>query len=183
MTESRGGKFDDLASRVKDAMTDAEGKVDTDGLMNRIREAVGKAGSDVDADAIVARMKDVAGQVEGKVDADKLKQWIGEVDRDTLKSWLDDAKTMGAGAASLVETQGEKLAGHAPGAFDKLAGAAKEKLASLTGDQGLKAEGHIERFTGQIKDTIAAVTDMADHESKDAADAVKAKVNDQTGRG
>lgn len=183
MSESRGGKFDDLASRVKDAMTDAEGNVDADGLLHRIRKAVGKAGSDVDADAIVARVKDVAGQAEGKVDAAKLKQWIGEVDRDKLKSWLDDAKTMGAGAASLVEAQGEKLADRAPGAFDKLAGAAKEKLGSLTGDQGLNAEGHIERFTGQIKDTIASVTDMADHDSKDAADAVKAKINEETRRG
>ena len=58
----------------------------------------------------------------------KLRQWVAEVDRDKLKGWLEEAQQLGAGAVSVIGTQGEKLADRAPGAFDKLAGAAKERL-------------------------------------------------------
>ena len=121
------------------------------------------------------------GQAEGKIDAGKLRQWVADVDRDKLKGVLEEAQHLGAGAVSLIGAQGEKLADRAPGAFDKLAGAAKEKLGTLTGDEGLIGEGQIERFKGQIKETIASVSEMADSRSKDAAEAVKTKV-DETGR-
>ena len=182
MSDSRSGKFDEFTSQIKDAMTDAEGNVDTEGMMNRIRNEAGKAGIDVDAGAILVRVKTVVGQAEEKVDADKLRQWIGEVDRDTLKSWLDDAKTMSASAASVLEAQGEKLVERAPGAIDKLAGVAKEKLGSLTGDKGLITEGRLERFKGQIKETIASVTEMVENESTDAVDTPKSKLDKETGR-
>jgi uncharacterized protein YjbJ (UPF0337 family) len=134
-------------------------------------------------DELAARIKDVAGQAEGKVDAGKLRQWIDEIDRDKLKSWLDEAKTLGAGAASVVEAQGEKIADRAPGAFDKLTGAAKEKLGSLTGDEGLIGEGHVERLKGQLKETIASVTDMVEGASTDTVDAPNSKADKGAGRG
>lgn len=183
MSESRSGKVDELTARIKDAVGMIDGHVDAHGLMTRIRETIGKAGSDIDADALVARVKDVAGQAEGKVDAGKLRQWIDEIDRDKLKSWLDEAKTLGAGAASLVEAQGEKIADRAPGAFEKLTGAAKEKLGSLTGEEGLINEGHVERLKGQLKETIASVTDMVEGESAGSADASQPKVDKGAGRG
>jgi uncharacterized protein YjbJ (UPF0337 family) len=183
MSESRSGKIDDLAARIKDAVGTIEDHVDADGVMNRIRETIGKAGSDIDADALVARVKDVAGQTEGKVDAAKLRQWIDEIDRDKLKSWLDEAKRLGVGAASLVEAQGEKLADRAPGAFEKLTGAAKEKLGSLTGEEGLINEEHVERLKGQLKETFSSVTDVVAGESSGPADASKPKVDKGAGRG
>ena len=71
----------------------------------------------------------------------------------------------------MIGTQGEKLAERAPGAFEKVAGAAKERLGTLTGDEGLIGEGQIERFKGQVKETIASVSEMAESRSKDAAEA------------
>ena len=183
MSESRSGKFEELTSRVKDVVGSVEGQVDADGLLTRIRETIGKAGSDIDAEVVVSRVKDVAGQAEGKVDAGKLRQWIDEVDQDKLKNWLDEAKTLGDGAASLVEAQGEKLADRAPGAFDKLTGAAKEKLSSLKGDEGLVTEGHFERLKGQFKETIASVTELVESESSDAVDAAGSKVDKGASRG
>jgi uncharacterized protein YjbJ (UPF0337 family) len=183
MSESGSSNLDEIKARLKDAVANAEGHVDTEGIMSRIRETVGKAGSDVDTDAIVAKVKEVAGKAEGKVDTDKLRHWIDEVDRETLKGWLDEAKSIGAGAASLVGAQGEKLADRAPGAFDKLAGAAKERLGSLTGDEGLMSEGNIERLKGQFMETIASATEMVESESKDPADAVKTKHDQGAGRG
>src|SRR5918995_6856516 len=108
----------------------------------------------------------------------KLRQWVAEVDRDKLKGWLEEAQHLGAGAVSVIGTQGEKLADRAPGAFDKLAGAAKERLGSLTGDEGLIGEGQIERFKGQIKETIASVSEMAESRSKDAAETIKSKLDE-----
>src|ERR671911_2727331 len=113
----------------------------------------------------------------------KLRQWVAEVDRDKLKGWLEEAQHLGAGAVSVIGTQGEKLADRAPGAFDKLAGAAKERLGTLTGDEGLIGEGQIERFKGQVKETIASVSEMAESRSKEAAETIKSKLDEETRRG
>jgi len=182
MSDSESGKLDEVTSRIKDAVASAESHLDAEGLLHRIREAVGKAGSSIDTDAIIGRFKEVAGQAEGKIDAGKLRQWVADVDRDKLKGWLDEAQHLGAGAVSLIGTQGEKLAERAPGAFDKLAGAAKERLGTLTGDEGLIGEGQIERFKGQLKETIASVSEMAESRSKDVADTVKSKLDEETRR-
>jgi uncharacterized protein YjbJ (UPF0337 family) len=182
MSDSESSKLDEMTSRIKDVVASAESHVDAEGLLHRIREAVGKVGSTVDTDAIMGRFKDVAGQAEGKIDAGKLRQWVAEVDREKLKGWLEDAQHLGAGAVSVIGTQGEKIADRAPGAFDKLAGAAKERLGSLTGDEGLIGEGQIERFKGQVKETIASVSEMAESRSKDAAEAVKTKLGEETRR-
>ena len=182
MSDSEGGKLDEMTSRIKDVVGSAESHLDAEGLLRRIREAVGKVGSTIDTDAIMGRFKDVAGQAEGKIDAGKLRQWVAEVDRDKLKGWLEEAQHLGAGAVSVVGTQGEKLADRAPGAFDKLAGAAKERLGSLTGDEGLIGEGQIERFKGQLKETISSVSEMAESRSKDAAESVKTKLGDEMRR-
>jgi uncharacterized protein YjbJ (UPF0337 family) len=182
MSDSEGGKLDEMTSRIKEVVASAESHLDADGLLHRIREAISKVGSTVDTDAIMGRFKEVAGQAEGKIDAGKLRQWAADVDRDKLKGLLDEAHHRGADAVSLIGTQGEKLADRAPGALDKLAGAAKERLGTLTGDEGLIGEGQLERFKGQIKETIASVSEMAESRSKDAAETVKKKVDDETGR-
>jgi len=182
MSDSESGKLDEMTSRIKDVVAGAESHLDAEGLLHRIQEAVGKVGSTIDTEAIVGRFKEVAGQAEGKVDAGKLRQWLAEVDRDKLKGWLDEAQHLGAGAVSVIGTQGEKLADRAPGAFDKLAGAAKERLGSLTGDEGLIGEGQIERFKGQLKETIASVSEMAESRSKDAADTVRTKLDEESRR-
>jgi uncharacterized protein YjbJ (UPF0337 family) len=178
MSDSESGKLDELTSRIKDVVASAESHLDAEGLLHRIREAVGKAGSTVDTEAIVGRFKEVAGQAEGKIDAGKLRQWVADVDRDKLRGWLEEAQHLGAGAVSLIGMQGEKLAERAPGAFDKLAGAAKERLGTFTGDEGLIGEGQIERFKGQLKETVASVSEMAESRSKDAAEAVKTKLDE-----
>lgn len=126
-------------------------------------------------DEIASRIKDVVGNAEGHVDAGKLRQWVDDVDKDKLKSWLDEAKSIGAGAASVVEEQGEKLVERAPGTFDRIAGIAKEKLGSLTGDEGPMNEGQIERLKGQIKETIASVTEMVESEVAGPGDTQKSK--------
>ena len=182
MSDSESSKLDEVTSRIKDAVASAESHLDAEGLLHRIRESVVKAGSTIDTDAIVGRMREVAGQAEGKIDAGKLRQWVADVDRDKLKSWLVEAQHLGAGAASLIGTQGEKLAERAPGAFGKLAGEAKERLATLTGDEGLIGEGQIERFKGQVKETIGSVAEMAESRSKDAVETVKTKLDEETRR-
>jgi uncharacterized protein YjbJ (UPF0337 family) len=181
MSDSESGKLDEITSRIKDVVADAETHLDAEGVMRRIQEAIGKVGSSVDADAIMARFKEVARQAEGKIEADKLRHWVADVDRDKLKNLLDEAQHVGASAVSLG-TQGEKLADRAPGAFDKLAGAAKERLGTLTGDEGLITEGHLERFKGQIKETIASVSEMAQSRSEDAAETIKSKLDEETRR-
>jgi uncharacterized protein YjbJ (UPF0337 family) len=183
MSDSESGKLKELTSRIKDVVASSETQVDAEGLLHRIREAVGKVGSTVDSDAIVGQLKEVAGQAEGKVDTGRLRQWVAEVDRDKLKGWLDEAQDLGAGAVSVIGTQGEKLADRAPGAFDKLAGAAKERLGTLTGEEGLISEGQLERFKGQVRETIASVTEMAVSRSKDAAEAVKSTLGEESQRG
>lgn len=182
MSDSESGKLDEMTSRIKDVVASAESHLDADGLLHRIREAVAKVGSTVDTEAIIGRFKEVAGQAEGKVDAGKLRQWVADIDRDKLKVLLDEAQHLGAGAVSVIGTQGEKLADRAPGAFDKLAGAAKARLGSLTGDEGLIGEGQIERLKGQVKETIASVSEMAESRSKDAAESVKTKLGEESRR-
>ena len=182
MSDSEGSKLDEMTTRVKEAVASAESHLDADGLLHRIREAIGKVGGAVDTDAIVGRFKEVAGQAEDKIDAGKLRQWVADVDRDKLKSFLGEAQHRGADVVSLIGTQGEKLADRAPGAFDKLAGAAKERLGTLTGDEGLIGEGQRERFKGQIKETIASVSEMAESRSKDAAETIKSKLDEETRR-
>jgi uncharacterized protein YjbJ (UPF0337 family) len=182
MSDSESGKLDEMTSRIKEVVTSAESHLDADGLLHRIQEAIGKVGGAVDTDAIVGRFKEVAGQAEDKIDAGKLRQWVAEVDRDKLKSLLGEAQHRGADVVSLVGTQGEKLVDRAPGAFDKLAGAAKERLGTLTGDEGLIGEGQLERFKGQIKETIASVSEMAESRSNDAAETIKSKLDEETRR-
>jgi uncharacterized protein YjbJ (UPF0337 family) len=183
MSDSDSGKLDEMTSRIKDVVASAESHLDGEGLLHRIREVVGKVGSTVDTEAIMGRFKEVAGQADDKIDAGKLRQWVADVDRDKLKGWLGEAQHLGAGAVSLIGAQGEKLAERAPGALDKLAGAAKEKLGTLTGDEGLVGEGQIERFKGQVKETIASVSEMAESRSKDVAETVKSKLDEETRRG
>src|SRR5919112_5673301 len=178
MSDSESGKLDEMTSRIKEAVASAESHLDAEGLLHRIREAVGKVGSTIDTDAIMGRFKEVAGQAEGKIDAGKLRQWVADVDRDKMKSWLNDAQHLGAGAVTLIGTQGGKLAERAPGAVDKLAGAAKERLGTLTGDEGVIGEGQVERFKGQLKETVTSVSEMAESRSNDAAEAVKTKLDE-----
>ena len=182
MSGSQSGKLEEMTSRIKDVVDSAESHVDAEGLLHRIQEAVGKVGGTVDTDAITGRSKELAGQAEGKIDAGKPRQWVAEVDRDKLKGWLEEAQHLGAGAVSVIGTQGEKLADRAPGAFDKLAGAAKERLGTLTGDEGLIGEGQIERFKGQVKESLASVSEMAESRSKDAAEAVKSRLGEESCR-
>jgi uncharacterized protein YjbJ (UPF0337 family) len=182
MSDSERDKLDEMTSRIKDVVGSPESRLDAEGLLRRIREAVGKVGSTIATDATMGRSKDVAGRAEGKIDADKLRHFVAEVDRDKLKGWLEEAQHIGAGAVSVVGTQGEKLADRAPGAFDKLAGAAKERLGSLTGDEDLLGEGQIERFKGQLKETISSVSEMTESRSKDAVESVKTKFGDEMRR-
>ena len=56
------------------------------------------------------------------------------------------------------------------------------RLGTLTGDKGLIGEGQIERFKGQVKETLASVSEMAESRSKDAAEAVKTKLGEESRR-
>jgi uncharacterized protein YjbJ (UPF0337 family) len=58
----------------------------------------------------------------------------------------------------------------------------KERLGSLTGDEGLLGEGQIERFKGQLKETISSVSEMTESRSKDAVESVKTKFGDEMRR-
>jgi uncharacterized protein YjbJ (UPF0337 family) len=182
MSDSESGKLDEMTSRIKEAVASAESHLDVEGLLHRIRDVVDKVGSTIDTDAITGRFKEAAGQAEGKIDAGRLGQWVADVDRDTLKVWLEEVQHRGSGALTLIGTQGEKLAERAPGAFDKLAGAAKERLGTLTGDEGVIGEGQVERFKGQLKETLASVSEMAESRSKDIAESVKSKLDEESRR-
>ena len=59
----------------------------------------------------------------------------------------------------------------------------KSDLGALAGDEGLINEGQLERFKGQFKETIASVSEMAESRSKDAAETIKAKLDEETRRG
>ncbi len=168
MSDSWSGKIDEIKSRIKDTVGNAEGELDAESVMTRIREAVAQAGADVDTEALKTRIRDVVGKAEGKVDSDKLRQWIDELDRDKLKSWLDDAKTMTASAATAAESQGERLADQAPSAVDKWLGMAKEKIGELTGNEELAREGQLDNLKGDIKERFASAADTAQEKAKDA---------------
>ena len=178
MSDSWSGKVDEMKSRVKAAVSNTEGDIDADALMARLRETVGKAGSDVDTEALMARFKEVAGKAEGKIDSEKLKRWIDDVDAEKMKSWLDEARTFTAGAAAMAGAQGEKLAEHAPGMFDKVVGAAKEMFGDLTGSEELAREGELDKFRGEIKERFADAAEGVETESKNAADAAKKAMDD-----
>jgi uncharacterized protein YjbJ (UPF0337 family) len=182
MSDSESGKLDNMTSRIKDVVAGAESHLDGEGLLHRIWESVGKARSTVETDQIMGRFREVTGQAEGKIAAGRLRDRVADVDRDKLRSWLDEAQHLGAGAVSLIGAQGEKLAERAPGAFEKLAGATKERLWTLTGDEGLIGERQIERFKGQLKETIASVSQMAESRSKDVAKTVKTMLDEETPR-
>lgn len=180
MSDSWSGRVDDIKARIKDAVGNAEGDIDVDTVMTRIRESVGKAGSDVDADALVARVKDAVGKAEGTVDAGKIRQWIEDVDKDKLKGWLDEARSKTASAATLVETQGERLVDRAPGALDTVLGVAKEKIGGLTGNEDLAREGELQHLKGDIEERFASAADTVEIDAKDATDTVKAKAKGST---
>ena len=183
MSEPWSGRIDQLQTRLKEAVGNAEGEIDIATIRARLRENVDRAAHDVDTDALIARVKDVAGKAEGKIDSAKLRQWIDEVDKDTLKSWLDEAKAKTVGAATMVETHGERLAERAPGAFDTMFGAAKEKIGGLTGNEDLAHEGELQHLKGDIEARYADAADTVEGEAKDAADTVKAKLkNNPTDR-
>jgi uncharacterized protein YjbJ (UPF0337 family) len=182
MSDSEGGKLDEMTSRIKFVGASAESHLDADGLMHRIQEAIGKVSHTLDSDSIMGRFKEVAGQAEGKIDASKLRQRAADVDRDKLKGLLDEAQHLGTSAVSYIGTQGEKLVDRAPGAFDKLTGAAKERLETLTGAEGLISDEQLEWFKGPVKETIVSVSELAESRSKDAAEMIKSKLDEETRR-
>jgi uncharacterized protein YjbJ (UPF0337 family) len=155
MAEHSGRMTDDLLTRLKAAVAGPDGEIDVESVRTNLREAAAKAGADLDADALVARVKDVAGKAEGKLDGEKLRQWLDEADSGKLGQWLAEAKSASAGAAAVVEAHGERLAEQAPGAFDKLVGAAKEKLGEATGSEELTHQGELDQLRGQIKEKYA----------------------------
>ena len=151
MSESWSGKAAEIKSRLKEAASGPDGKIDAESVIRNLRAA----GNDVDAEALGARVREVVGTVEGKIDAEKLKQWADEVDAGKLQGWLAEGKTMAAGAAAMAATQGERLAERAPGAVDKLVGTAKEVLGDMLGNEDLAHEGELEQLRGQIKEKYA----------------------------
>ena len=175
MSESWSGKFDQVKSRIKEAVANTEGEIDLDQAVTRIRAAVTQAGADVDTDALRARVREAAGKAEEKVDTEKLRQWIDEVDRDKLKGWLNDARTMTASAAAAVETHGEKLVERTPGAVDKLIGAAKEKIGDFTGNEDLAHQGELQTLKGDIEERFAAAAETGEAVTTDAATGIKTK--------
>jgi uncharacterized protein YjbJ (UPF0337 family) len=182
MSDSESGKLDEMTSRIKEVVASAEGNLGAERLLLRVRETVSKVGGTSDTDAIMGRFKEVAGQAEGKIDAAHLRQLVADIDRDKLRSWLEEAQHLGAGAVSMIGTQGEKLAERAPGAFDTLVGAAKERLGTLSGDEGLIGEGQIDRLKGQLREAVTSVSEMAESRSKDAAKAVKTSLGEEARR-
>jgi uncharacterized protein YjbJ (UPF0337 family) len=181
MSDSWSGKADEIKARLKEALG-PDREADAEALVERIRDTVAKAGSDVDTDALKARVKDVIDKAEGKVDTEKLKRWVDEADAEKFKGWLDEAKIHGAGAAAMIETQVDKLSERAPGAFDKLLGAAKEKLGSLTGDEDLVRAGELDRLKGQIKESFAETAESVEAEAQKVTDAAEDALGDSGGR-
>ena len=173
MSESRHHDADDLATRISAAIGGAAGETDREAMMARLRDAIGKAGSDVDVDVLLARVTDAIGKTEETVDVGHLRRWTASVDRETLRGWLDEARSIGAGAASLGVAQRERLVDQAPEVVDTLAGAAREKLGALTGDDGPISERQVERLKGQVKDAVASAAQAAKSDAREAARIVK----------
>lgn len=172
MSDAESGRFDAIKARLREAVGDGEGEVDFESIKARLRESAERAGHDVDADALIARVRDAIGSVEGKVNAGAIRSWIDEVDRDTVQGWMGDARTAAAGAASFAATQRERLAERAPGAFDKVIGAAKEAIGDFTGKQDLAREGELQLLKGDIESRFAE----AEADAKDMGDAARAKL-------
>ncbi len=181
MSDSWSGKFNDIKSRIQDAVGNSEGEIDVDSVVGRVRETVGKAGSDLDADALVARFKETVSKTEGTVPAEKIRQWIDDVDQEKLKGWLDEAKGTAATAASFVEAQGELVAERAPGVVDKLIGAAKETLGDFAGYETLAREGELQHLKGDIEERLTGAADTVEDEVKSASDVVNANRDPQAG--
>lgn len=173
MGDDQSGRFDEIKARLREAIGDGEGEVDFESIKARLRESAERAGRDVDADALIARAREAIGSVEGKVNAGAIRSWIDEVDRDTIQGWMGDAKAAAAGAATIAAAQGERLAERAPGAFDKVIGAAKEAIGDFTGKQDLAREGELQHLKGDIESRFAE----AETDAKDAADAARAKLD------
>jgi uncharacterized protein YjbJ (UPF0337 family) len=161
MSDSRSDRFDELKTRLSEAIGDRDGDVDLDAVLSRIRETVGRAGSDIDTDALIARVKDAAGTAEGKVDAGKIRQWVDDVDRERLQGWFSEAKSAAAGAAAFAGSQTERLSERAPGAVDKVIGAAKEAMGDLLGNEVLARAGELQHLKGGIEARFAEAGDAA----------------------
>lgn len=174
MSDPQGGRFDDIKTRLRDAVGDSQGDIDVESVMARMRETVERAGHDVDADAIIARAREAIGSVEGKVNADSIRAWIDDVDRDTIQSRMGEAKAAASGAAAFAAAQAGRLAERAPGAFDKVVGVAKEALGDFTGNQNLAREGELQHLKGDIESRFAET----EVDVKDAADAARSKLDD-----
>ena len=142
---------------------------------HRIREAVGKVGSTVDTDAIMGRFEVMAGQAGGQ-DRRRQAQAVGRRCRSGQAEGRTGGSAASAGAAS-HRYHGEKLADRAPGAFDKLAARRRRswERSPATKDRSRRAD---RAFKGQIKEDSSPVSEMADSRSKDAAEAIKTKVDE-----
>jgi uncharacterized protein YjbJ (UPF0337 family) len=183
MSDSRSDRFDELKSRLSEAIGGKDGEVDLDAVVSRIRESVGKAGSDIDTDALIARVKDAAGNAEGKVDAGKIRQWVEDVDRERLQGWVSEAKATVAGAAAIAGAQAERLSERGPGAVDKVIGAAKEAMGDLLGNEELAREGELQHLKGGIEARFASAGDAAASVTAEAADESETVAERDPGQG
>lgn len=177
MSDAESGRFEEIKSRLREAVGDGEGEIDFESIKARLRASAERAGQDVDVDAFVARAREAVGSVEGKVNAGAIRSWIDDVDRDTIQGWMGGAKSAAAGAAAFAAAKGEKLAERAPGAFDKVIGAAKEAIGDFTGKQDLAREGELQHLKGDIESRFAE----AETEATNAADAARAKPDGTAG--
>jgi uncharacterized protein YbcI len=96
MSESWGGRVNELKSWFKETVGKSDREIDTDMVISRIRETVAKAERDVDAEAVVARIKATMSKAEGAVDSEKFKQWVDDVDGEKLKGWVAEARERAA---------------------------------------------------------------------------------------
>jgi uncharacterized protein YjbJ (UPF0337 family) len=161
MSDSWKSKIGDLRARLGEVATDEEGDIDVGVFMTRVRETVSKTATEVDAETVVTHLKGAIGQVEGKVDAGKVRALIAGLDAEKLTGMLGEARHRAEPATRLIAEQGERLIERAPGVFDKLVGAAKERFGELTGDEELAHDGELDQFRGQIKEKYADAAETA----------------------
>jgi hypothetical protein len=161
MSDFRTRALDELKARLQDAIDRADAGIDRDDMLARIEEIGGKAGRDLDTEALLTRLRQAMGKTEGRID------------RQTLQGWLDEAKTIGGRAASLVAEQGGRLADRAPDAAGTLADAAKATLRDLTGDEGPIGEPQRQRLKEQAHGAAARVIEAARTDAREAAKIVK----------